>query len=105
MKIAYGATNHGLVRCFLYSGDVVDASQEERNRREWENPANWTLPVGIYFSKRDTRWMVPKRNPMLGWTFNLATAKGAWCYLGSFLIPILILAAVVLVLSFAKTAR
>lgn len=81
------------------------ASQEEQNRSEWESPENWTLPVGIYFSKRDTRWIVPKRNPALGWTFNLGTQKGAWCFLAMVLIPVLILAGVVLVLSFGMAAR
>lgn len=84
---------------------MIDPGQEQTNEREWQDPANWTLPVGIYFSKRDTRWIVPKRNPMLGWTFNLATQKGAWFFLGSFLIPIILLAAVILVFAFAMTAR
>jgi uncharacterized membrane protein len=84
---------------------VIDPGQEQKDQREWEDPANWTLPVGIYFSKRDSRWVVPKRNPMLGWTFNLATQRGAWFFLGSFLIPIIILAAVILALGFAGTAR
>jgi uncharacterized membrane protein len=84
---------------------MINPDQDEQNRREWEDPANWTLPVGIYFSKRDPRWIVPKRNPMLGWTFNLATQKGAWFFLGSFLIPIIILAAVILVLGLGMSAR
>jgi hypothetical protein len=50
-------------------------------------------------------WIVPKRNPLLGWTFNLATQKGAWFFLGSFLIPIMILDAVILVLGFGMSAR
>jgi len=35
-----------------------------------QNPNNWK---GIfYFNKRDSRVLVPKRNPALGWTFNMA---------------------------------
>jgi uncharacterized membrane protein len=79
---------------------IPNPGEQERNDLEWSNPDNWTLPVGFYFSKRDTRWLVPRKNPMLGWTFNLATQKGAWMMLGSFLVPVLILAAVVIVLAF-----
>ncbi len=68
---------------------------DERNKAEWENPDNWTSP-GFYFSKRDTRWIVPKRNPVLGWTFNLGNKKGAWAMLISFLIPTLIMTGIVI---------
>ena len=64
------------------------------NKSEWENPDNWTSP-GFYFSKRDTRWIVPKRNPVLGWTFNLGNKKGAWAMLITFLIPTVIMTAIV----------
>lgn len=48
----------------------------------------------IYFSKKDTRWIVPKRNPALGWTFNLGNTKGAWAMLLTLLVPILIFSGV-----------
>jgi len=63
---------------------------DEINKSEWEKQDNWTSP-GFYFSKRDTRWIVPKRNPVLGWTFNLGHKRGAWAMLLSFLTPIIIL--------------
>ena len=66
------------------------ANIDEINKSEWENQENWTSP-GFYFSKKDTRWIVPKRNPVLGWTFNLGRKTGAWAMLLSFLIPIIIL--------------
>ena len=66
------------------------ANIDEINKSEWENQENWTSP-GFYFSKKDTRWIVPKRNPVLGWTFNLGHKRGAWAMLLSFLIPIIIL--------------
>jgi uncharacterized membrane protein len=75
--------------------------QPQVNQREWESADNWTLPVGFYFSKRDSRWLVPRKNPALGWTFNLGTSKGAWALLASFLIPILILTATLLAIVFA----
>ena len=68
---------------------------DEINITEWGNPDNWTSP-GFYFSKRDTRWIVPKRNPGLGWTFNLGNKKGAWAMLLSFLIPIFILSGIII---------
>lgn len=36
-----------------------------------ENPENWKWGI-IYFNKGDHRFVVPKRNPMMGWTFNFA---------------------------------
>ncbi len=65
------------------------------NRSEWENQDNWTSP-GFYFSKRDSRWIVPKRNPALGWTFNLGNPKGVFAMIISFLVPAMILTGVVL---------
>ena len=38
---------------------------------EHENPENRIWGV-IYFNKRDYRFLVAKRNPMMGWTFNFA---------------------------------
>ena len=66
-------------------------TQNEINQAEWENPDNWS---SIYFSKKDSRTLVPKRNPKLGWTINFGSSSGArWIYyffvifflLGSFL--------------------
>jgi uncharacterized membrane protein len=73
-------------------------NNKELNRIEWENPDNWTLPIGFYFSKKDSRWLVPRPNPLLGWTFNLGQKKGAWALLFSFLIPIVLLTGTLLIL-------
>lgn len=52
--------------------------QDDINNREWENPDNWTT---IYFSKRDSRASVPKKNPKHGWTINFGNSDGAkWIY-------------------------
>jgi uncharacterized membrane protein len=67
---------------------------DDIDKSEWENPDNWTSP-GFYFSKRDSRWIVPKRNPVLGWTFNLGNKKGAWAMLITFLIPTFIMTGIV----------
>jgi uncharacterized membrane protein len=58
-------------------------TQDEINRSEWEDPANWSDSlVGIYFSKRDTRVWVPKRRPTWGWTLNLGQPAGALWLVG-----------------------
>ncbi|MBW8898461.1 MAG: hypothetical protein JF619_10200 [Massilia sp.] len=47
---------------------------------EWRAPANWTWrgPLGMYASKRDSRLIVPKTTPMMGWTLNFA--HPGWVY-------------------------
>lgn len=80
-------------------------TERERNDCEWADLSNWTLPVGFYFSKQDSRWIVPKRTPMLGWTFNLGQTKGAWALLLSFLLPTLVVTGTMLVLVFAGGCR
>jgi uncharacterized membrane protein len=72
----------------------VESEIDRINKAERENSDNWTSP-GFYFSKRDTRWIVPKRNPVLGWTFNLGNKKGAWAMLLTFLIPTFIMTGIV----------
>jgi uncharacterized membrane protein len=54
--------------------------QGDINEMEWRNPANWTWrgPLGLYASKRDTRLIVPKATPMMGWTLNFA--HPGWVY-------------------------
>jgi uncharacterized membrane protein len=61
-------------------------TQDEINQAEWENPDNWST---IYFSKKDSRACVPKKNPKHGWTINFGNPSGAlWIYylLGIFLL-------------------
>lgn len=65
------------------SGEKQSMTQAERNRAEWENPANWSDSlVGIYFSKRDSRVWVPKRRPGFGWTINMGHPRSAWWVVG-----------------------
>jgi hypothetical protein len=45
--------------------------RDERLQRLWEDPANWTA-IGLYRSADDPRWWVPKRQPWMGWTINIA---------------------------------
>lgn len=59
---------------------------EDQNTVEWSKEENWSL---FYFSKKDSRWLVPKRNRM-GWTFNLGQTKGALAFLACLILPFLI---------------
>ena len=63
-------------------------AQKEINMSEWENPENWGGPkwLSVYFSKKDTRWWVPKQIPWMGlWcpkaTPNLAHIGGLVSFL------------------------
>ncbi|MCW8929981.1 MAG: hypothetical protein OQL19_07080 [Gammaproteobacteria bacterium] len=52
--------------------------QDEQNNAEWKSSNNWS---SIYFSKKDSRTFVPKRNPKLGQTINFGSPSGArWIY-------------------------
>lgn len=52
--------------------------QEVTDQKEWENSDSWTT---IYFSKKDSRSIVPKKNPNHGWTINFGHLKGEkWIY-------------------------
>ena len=70
-------------------------TQREIDDAEWHNPANWHGGLlGIYYSKRDSRSFVPKRNPIMGITINFARPLGI-----AFLVGILAFAAIMIVLS------
>lgn len=61
-------------------------NQNEINQKEWENPSNWTGPkgIGIYFSKIDSRSMVPKQLKFTGPTMNLGNTIGFyWLFFGT----------------------
>ena len=48
-------------------------TQDDINRAEWENRANWTL--FCYNSSKDSRVFVPKRSG-IGWTINFGHPNG-----------------------------
>ena len=52
-------------------------TQREIDDAEWRNAANWHGGfLGVYYSKRDSRSFVPKRNPIMGVTINFARPGG-----------------------------
>jgi uncharacterized membrane protein len=62
-------------------------TQRERNEAEWRDPANWYGGwLGIYSSELDTRVLVPKRRPIMGWTLNMAHPLGKVIGLGLLLL-------------------
>lgn len=69
---------------------LTSALRERRNRAEWENESNWSLGfLGIYSSSKDARLIVPKRNPMMGWTINFGHRSARWIIVGLALIPLI----------------
>jgi len=50
-------------------------SKHDKNLLETmtNNLTNWK--GGFYFNKKDPRVMVPKINPMMGWTINFGNSK------------------------------
>lgn len=76
-------------------------NQNEINRTEWENPANWTAGpkwLSAYFSHRDSRTWVPKRIPWMGSTINLAKPGGVAWLIGFILgVPLIIILAGLLI--------
>jgi serine/threonine protein kinase len=73
-------------------------NQSAINEAEWRNPQNWTSTKwkwpAIYFSKRDSRILVPKLLPGLGWTVNLGNLRGAFTLFAIFITVIIIILAV-----------
>jgi uncharacterized membrane protein len=65
-------------------------NQDSVNEQEWANAENWNSAIGLYFSKRDTRVWVPKRERELGWTLNLARGAGAAWFISLLLAPAVI---------------
>ena len=54
--------------------------QTEIDDAEWNNPGNWHW--GFYFSRRDSRSFVEKKNPSMGATINFARPAGYGFILG-----------------------
>ena len=72
---------------------------DEGDQADWANPDHWgDGPMGLYFSKRDRRLWVPKRQAGMGWTLNFAhPAAGLWVVALSIILPtIASLAAIVM---------
>lgn len=74
-------------------------NQNEINQSEWRNPENWSGPkaLSVYFSKRDSRTVVPKQLTWMGWTVNLAKTAGAFWLMGVLVgLPLLVIIIVIM---------
>ena len=79
-------------------------TQDEINRREWEDPDNWSGPrwLSVYFNRKDTRTWVPKQIPLLGWTINLGKTAGVYWLLGAVIgVPLFVIAVAIIAIAVA----
>ena len=72
---------------------ALTPEQQAINDHEWRRDENWSW--GGYSSASDSRVWVPKRNPVMGWTVNLAHTAGRIWLLAILGLPLLIVALVV----------
>ena len=56
------------------------------------NPEHWSASGGIYFCRQDARFLVPKRNPWLGWTINFAHPLADLTLVALVVAPVLLVA-------------
>jgi uncharacterized membrane protein len=81
-------------------------NQDEINQAEWENPANWTADselLCVYFSHKDSRTWVPKRNPKMGATLNLGRRSGVAWLVGFMVgIPVIVIVVCVVIMELIK---
>ena len=72
------------------------------NQNEWHKPDNWSRMglFGIYFSKADTRVLVPKATPALGWTLNFGHRYSVLSLAALIMLPVMTL---VIALAFQNT--
>jgi uncharacterized membrane protein len=79
-------------------------TQDDINREEWANPSNWgDGPWGLYFSKRDSRAWVPKRQRWQGWTLNFGHRHAGMWVLGMTLLPVLLVLLVLVIVGLAAS--
>lgn len=63
---------------------------QEMNTSEWNNASNWSLMglFGVYFSKADSRAIVPKATPAFGWTLNFGHRYSVLSLLAIIVLPV-----------------
>ncbi|MBT4192932.1 MAG: hypothetical protein HOB14_21075 [Gammaproteobacteria bacterium] len=55
-------------------------TQQDINENEWASTNNWRYLI-FYYSKKDSRVWVPKKQKWRGWTLNLAKRQGVlWMF-------------------------
>lgn len=65
---------------------------QEINLSEWNNDNNWSRMgmFGVYLSKVDSRAIVPKATPVLGWTLNFGHRYSILSLVAIVLVPVTI---------------
>jgi uncharacterized membrane protein len=65
---------------------------QEINISEWNNACNWSRMglFGVYFSKADSRAIVPKATPAFGWTLNFGHRYWVLSLLAIIVLPVAI---------------
>ena len=74
-------------------------SQGKINQAQWEHADNWSGPkwLCMYFSKKDSRTIVPKKIKAMGWTINFGSPSGVYWFVGSIILPLLLAIAIVII--------
>lgn len=63
----------------------------------WRDPAHWSDGLlSYYFAKADPRLWMPKRNPAMGRTINMAHPHAGWWMIGTVLFAALFPVALIL---------
>ena len=73
-------------------------NRDEINEREWKDPTNWGKVFGFYRSNADSRLWVPKPQPWMGWSLNMAKPLAGALVLLFVLLLCLLVASVALAL-------
>lgn len=79
-------------------------NQDEINEREWGDPDNWAGPLllSVYFSKKDSRTLVPKQIRWMGWTVNLGSRWGVYWLVGAIVGPVFLVVAMMIATELMK---
>ncbi len=79
-------------------------TQDEINAREWGDLDNWSGPrwLSVYFSKKDSRTLVPKQVRWMGWTVNLGSRFGVYWLVGAIVGPVFFVVGVLIAVEVLK---
>jgi uncharacterized membrane protein len=70
------------------------------NITEWNSAHNWSRMglFGVYFSKSDTRLLVPKATPMFGWTINFGHRYAVVALMAMVTLPVVLVTSVLAII-------
>ncbi len=87
---------------YIYAEFVM--TQDEINELEWGDCDNWAGPLwlSVYFSKRDSRTLVPKQIRWMGGTINLGSRWGVYWLVGAIVGPVGVMVGVLIAVEVLK---